>query len=308
MGYQNKVKTMTDKYRLHLSVADLLFVLTLPFWAVDAASSWYFGRFLCVSVNMIYTINLYSSVFILAFISLDRYLAVMRPTDSHVIRQTLANKAIYVAVWLPAVLLTVPDMIFARTQSKEMIFIDNEDETPQTYSTVICQRFYPKNSSIWTAVFHLQHILAGFMLPGLIILICYCIIISRLSRGVRVHALKKKVLKTTVILIVCFFFCWLPYCIGLFLDTLIVLNVVSASCKMLEVLDKFIPITEALAFFHCCLNPILYAFLGVKFKKSAKSALNISSKSSQKTTLMSKKRGAISSVSTESESSSALHS
>lgn len=306
MGYQKKVKTMTDKYRLHLSVADLLFVLTLPFWAVDAASSWYFGGFLCVSVNMIYTINLYSSVFILAFISLDRYLAVVRPTDSHVVRQMLANKVIYVAVWLPAVVLTVPDMIFARAQNKEVFFIDKEEQTED--STVICQRFYPENSRIWTAVFHFQHILVGFVLPGLVILICYCIIISRLSQGVRVHTLKKKVLKTTVILIVCFFFCWLPYCIGLFLDTLIMLDVVSAPCEMQQVLDKWIPITEALAFFHCCLNPILYAFLGVKFKKSAKSALTISSKSSQKTTLMSKKRGPISSVSTESESSSALHS
>lgn len=307
MGYQKKVKTMTDKYRLHLSVADLLFVLTLPFWAVDAASSWYFGAFMCVSVNMIYTINLYSSVFILAFISLDRYLAVVRPTDSQVTRKLLANRVIYLAVWLPAAALTVPDLVFARTQSREVYYFDKDE--PSRDSRVICQRFYPEaNSSIWTAVFHLQHILVGFVLPGLVILICYCIIISRLSQGVKVHALKKKVLKTTVILILCFFSCWLPYCIGLFLDTLIMLNVISASCEMGQVLEKWISITEALAYFHCCLNPILYAFLGVKFKKSAKSALNINSKSSQKATLMSKKRGPISSVSTESESSSALHS
>lgn len=306
MGYQKKVKTMTDKYRLHLSVADLLFVLTLPFWAVDAASSWYFGGFMCVSVNMIYTINLYSSVFILAFISLDRYLAVMRPTDSHVTRQTLANKVIYLAVWLPAAVLTVPDLVFARTQSKEVFVIGHDEQTKD--SRVICQRFYPENSNVWTAVFHLQHVLVGFMLPGLVILVCYCIIISRLSRGVRVQQLKKKVLKTTIILIVCFFSCWLPYCLGLFVDTLVMLNVVSPTCEMVQVLEKWISITEALAYFHCCLNPILYAFLGVKFKKSAKSALTISSKSSQKATLMSKKRGPISSISTESESSSALHS
>ncbi|KAK7939998.1 hypothetical protein WMY93_003324 [Mugilogobius chulae] len=87
MGYQKKVKTMTDKYRLHLSVADLLFVLTLPFWAVDAAKTWYFGSFLCVSVHVIYTVNLYSSVLILAFISLDRYLAVVRATNSQATRK-----------------------------------------------------------------------------------------------------------------------------------------------------------------------------------------------------------------------------
>ncbi|XP_056244411.1 C-X-C chemokine receptor type 4b [Seriola aureovittata] len=310
MGYQKKVKTMTDKYRLHLSVADLLFVLTLPFWAVDAAKTWYFGSFLCVSVHMIYTVNLYSSVLILAFISLDRYLAVVRATNSNATRKLLASKVIYVGVWLPAVILTVPDMVFAREQkggSSNMLFLDESMET--TESRTICQRIYPqKTSLIWTVVFRFQHILVGFILPGLVILICYCIIIAKLSQGAKGQALKKKALKTTVILILCFFSCWLPYCIGLFLDTLIMLNVVPSSCQLQQAVEKWIAITEALAYFHCCLNPILYAFLGVKFKKTARSALTASSRSSQKVTLMTKKRGPISSVSTESESSSVLSS
>lgn len=323
MGYQKKLETMTDKYRLHLSVADLLFVLTLPFWAVDAARSWYFGNFLCVSVHMIYTLNLYSSVLILAFISLDRYLAVVRykETRKHT-RKMLADKVIYLGVWLPAFLLTVPDLVFAREdglESSNISFMDYSmesssphflDESMETADfRVICQRIYPQNSRIiWKVAFHFQHILVGFILPGLVILICYCIIITKLSQGSKGQVQKKKALKTTVILIVCFFSCWLPYCIGLFLDSLIMLNVVPSSCELQQVLDKWISITEALAYFHCCLNPILYAFLGVKFKKSARSALSVSSRSSQKVTLMTKKRGAISSVSTESESSSVLSS
>ncbi|XP_071353438.1 C-X-C chemokine receptor type 4-like [Trachinotus anak] len=310
MGYQKKVKTMTDKYRLHLSVADLLFVLTLPFWAVDAAKTWYFGGFLCVSVHMIYTVNLYSSVLILAFISLDRYLAVVRATNSQATRKLLASKVIYVGVWLPAVILTVPDMVFARVQStgsSKMPFMDESMET--TDSRTICQRIYPQKDSLtWTVVFRFQHILVGFILPGLVILICYCIIIARLSQGAKGQAQKKKALKTTVILIVCFFSCWLPYCIGIFLDTLVMLDVVPSSCELQQAVEMWISITEALAYFHCCLNPILYAFLGVKFKKTARSALTASSRSSQKVTLMTKKRGPISSVSTESESSSVLSS
>lgn len=310
VGYQKKVRTMTDKYRLHLSVADLLFVLTLPFWAVDAVSNWYFGSFLCVSVHMIYSVNLYSSVLILAFISLDRYLAVVRATNSQATRKLLASRVIFVGVWLPAAILTVPDLVFARVQSSGSSNIDIIEENTETAQLrFICQRIYPeKTSLIWTAVFRFQHILVGFILPGLVILICYCIIISKLSQGVRGQVLKKKALKTTVILILCFFSCWLPYCVGIFLDTLIMLNVVPSSCELQQAVEKWISITEALAYFHCCLNPILYAFLGVKFKKSARNALTVTSRSSQKVTLMTKKRGPISSVSTESESSSVLSS
>lgn len=310
MGCQTTVKSMTDKYRLHLSVADLLFVLTLPFWAVEAASSWYFGSFLCVSVHMIYTVNLYSSVLILAFISLDRYLAVVRATNSQAKRKFLANRAIYLGVWLPAALLTVPDLVFARVPSGESSdFILIGESMEPVDPRIICQRMYPQETSLtWTVVSRFQHILVGFILPGLVILICYCIIIAKLSQGARGQTLKKKALKTTVILILCFFCCWLPYCVGIFLDTLIMLNVVPSSCELQQSVEKWISITEALAYFHCCLNPILYAFLGVKFKKSARSTLKGTSRSSQKATLMTKKRGQISSVSTESESSSVLSS
>ncbi|XP_034418099.1 C-X-C chemokine receptor type 4b [Cyclopterus lumpus] len=310
MGYQKKVKTMTDKYRLHLSVADLLFVLTLPFWAVDAAKTWYFGSFLCVSVHMIYTVNLYSSVLILAFISLDRYLAVVRATNSQATRKLLASRVIYVGVWLPAALLTVPDLVFARLQDRESSnfpFLNESIESAD--SRIVCQHIYPtEESRKWTVGFRFQHIIVGFILPGLVILICYCIIISKLSQGSKGQALKRKAVKTTIILMLCFFSCWLPYCVGIFLDNLMMLKVISSPCKLQHAVETWISITEPLAYFHCCLNPILYAFLGVKFKTSARSVLTASSRSSQKVTLMTKKRGPISSVSTESESSSVLSS
>lgn len=300
---------MTDKYRLHLSVADLLFVLTLPFWAVDAARTWYFGSFLCVSVHVIYTVNLYSSVLILAFISFDRYLAIVRATNSQATRKLLAGKLIYVGVWLPAMVLTIPDLVFARVQDASNLRLNQDESMQKEDIRIICQRIYPQESSlIWTVAFRFQHILVGFVLPGLVILICYCIIIAKLSQGSKGQVLKRKALKTTVILILCFFSCWLPYCMGIFLDTLMMLNVITQSCELQQAVEKWISVTEALAYFHCCLNPILYAFLGVKFKKSARSALMTSSSRSSQKALMTKKRGAISSVSTESESSSVLSS
>ncbi|RVE57729.1 hypothetical protein OJAV_G00202200 [Oryzias javanicus] len=310
MGYQKKVKNMTDKYRLHLSVADLLLVLTLPLWAVDAVKTWFFGGFVCVSAHVIYTVNLYSSVLILAFISLDRYLAIVRATNSQATRKLLASRVIYVGVWLPAAVLTIPDLVFARVKNvSSSSFSFRNSSVEMEYSRTICERFYPVESRVlWTVIFRFQHILVGFVLPGLVILVCYCIIIAKLSKGAKGQTLKKRALKTTVILILCFFCCWLPYCVGIFLDTLMMLNVVRTTCELQQAVDKWISITEALAYFHCCLNPILYAFLGVKFKKTARSTLTMSSKSSQKVTLMTKKRGQVSSVSTESESSSVLSS
>ncbi|MEQ2166546.1 hypothetical protein GOODEAATRI_029457, partial [Goodea atripinnis] len=119
------------------------------------------------------------------------------------------------------------------------------------------------------------HILVGFILPGLVILVCYCIMISSLSQGakgqVQKKKKKKKVLKMTVVLIVCFFSCWLPYCVGILVDTLTMLNVI---------------VSSIVAYIHCCLNPILYAFLVMKFNQTPSSMLTIisSTRWSQKAT------------------------
>uniref|UniRef100_A0A8C5M4D3 C-X-C motif chemokine receptor 4 n=2 Tax=Leptobrachium TaxID=161697 RepID=A0A8C5M4D3_9ANUR len=288
MGYQKKSRTMTDKYRLHLSVADLLFVFSLPFWSVDAAIGWYFKEFLCKAVHVIYTVNLYSSVLILAFISLDRYLAIVHATNSQGSRKLLAEKIVYAGVWLPAVLLTVPDLVFAS------VSVEN--------GNYVCDRIYPIDQrDNWTIGFRFLHITVGLVMPGLIILTCYCVIISKLSHS-KGHQ-KRKALKTTVILILAFFACWLPYYICLTIDTFMLIGIIKSDCMLENAVHKWISITEALAFFHCCLNPILYAFLGAKFKTSAQNALtSVSRGSSLK--ILSKKRTGHSSVSTESESSS----
>uniref|UniRef100_UPI003A5C8A4F Soluble cytochrome b562,C-X-C chemokine receptor type 4 n=1 Tax=Homo sapiens TaxID=9606 RepID=UPI003A5C8A4F len=263
MGYQKKLRSMTDKYRLHLSVADLLFVITLPFWAVDAVANWYFGNFLCKAVHVIYTVNLYSSVWILAFISLDRYLAIVHATNSQRPRKLLAEKVVYVGVWIPALLLTIPDFIFA-----------NVSEADDRY---ICDRFYPND--LWVVVFQFQHIMVGLILPGIVILSCYCIIISRLKSVRLLSGSREKdrnlrrITRPTVILILAFFACWLPYYIGISIDSFILLEIIKQGCEFENTVHKWISITEALAFFHCCLNPILYAFLGAKFKTSAQHAL-----------------------------------
>ncbi|KAJ8011740.1 hypothetical protein DPEC_G00061400 [Dallia pectoralis] len=299
LGCQQKARlSLTDRYRLHLSAADLLFVLALPFWAVDAAlGNWCFGAFWCVGVHVIYTVNLYGSVLILAFISLDRYMAVVKATDTSTAhtRKLLARRLVYAGAWMPAALLAIPDMVFARTQEA------GEGE-------MTCERLYPmENASLWMSLFQLQTVVMGLVLPGLVLLVCYCVIVSRLTRGpLGGQRQKRKAVKTTVALVLCFFLCWLPYCIGITVAALLRLELIPRGCLLESVLEVWIAVSEPMAYAHCCLNPLLYAFLGAGFKSSARRALTLTRTSSQKI-VPSKRTGAMTSTTTESESSS-LHS
>ena len=69
------LKTLTDTFLVHLAVADLLLLLTLPFWASAAVQGWELGNVLCKLVTALYTINFTCGMLLLACISLDRYLA-----------------------------------------------------------------------------------------------------------------------------------------------------------------------------------------------------------------------------------------
>uniref|UniRef100_A0A672I6L1 Chemokine (C-X-C motif) receptor 4a n=1 Tax=Salarias fasciatus TaxID=181472 RepID=A0A672I6L1_SALFA len=242
--------------------ADLLFVLALPFWAVDAALPT--GA---------------SDVLILAFISLTRRLpSAVCPLPRRVILTPSPTLHLLASAgaWLPAGLLAVPDLIFARTQE------GGEGST-------LCQRFYPAdNAPLWVAVFHLQLVLVGLVIPGLVLLVCYCVIVTRLTRGpLGGQRQKRRAVRTTIALVLCFFVCWLPYGAGISVDP----------CWRLEVLPRS---CSQWAFAHCCLNPLLYAFLVAGFKSSARRALTLSRASSLK---MLPRRRPGASTTTESESS-----
>lgn len=66
-----------------------------------------------------------------------------------------------------------------------------------------------------------------------------------------------------------FFFFWTPYNIVIFLQLLEFVGVIR-DCQVSRSLDYGFQVTEILSLFHCCLNPVIYFFMGEKFKKYLK--------------------------------------
>lgn len=54
--------SMTDAFVLHLSIADILLLLTLPVWAVDAGKWWSFGSVLCKLSGVLFKVGKQSSL------------------------------------------------------------------------------------------------------------------------------------------------------------------------------------------------------------------------------------------------------
>ncbi|KAF0875100.1 CCR9 protein, partial [Crocuta crocuta] len=114
--YCTRVKTMTDTFLLNLAIADLLFLVTLPFWAIAAADQWRFHTFLCKVVNSMYKMNFYSCVLLITCISVDRYIAIAQATKAQTWRQKrlVYSKMVCLAVWVLAATLCIPEILYSQ--------------------------------------------------------------------------------------------------------------------------------------------------------------------------------------------------
>ena len=79
-----KMKTVTNTYILNLAVADLAFLIGLPFLIATALlGTWSFGHAFCKLFYVLTSINWFTSVFTLTVMSADRYLAVCHPVSTN---------------------------------------------------------------------------------------------------------------------------------------------------------------------------------------------------------------------------------
>ncbi|XP_072416590.1 C-C chemokine receptor type 9-like [Chiloscyllium punctatum] len=253
--YYEKLKTVTDVYMMNLAIADLFFLCTLPFWAVDAYSEWIFGTYMCKLVNGAYTVNLYSCMLILTCISVNRYKAIVQATKMlNNGKKILHSKLVCVSIWVFAIILTLPEFILSKAYS------GLPDKT-------ICTVVYPSDfSSVIKVGVYVTQLVVGFLIPFLAMIICYSVIAKTLLQDKGFQ--KQRSLKIIVAVVVAFVICELPFNIILLMQTLQIFSEEIPSCEYTANVDYAIIVTESLAYLHCCLNPILYVFLGVKFRNS----------------------------------------
>ncbi|KAF3859776.1 hypothetical protein F7725_022175 [Dissostichus mawsoni] len=78
-----------------------------------------------------------------------------------------------------------------------------------------------------------------------------------------------RVVKLILSIVIAFFLFWAPYNLSLFLEFLMSKGLLPKECSVTASVRLSITVTESLAYTHCCLNPIIYAFVGQRFMKRA---------------------------------------
>ncbi|XP_066544266.1 C-X-C chemokine receptor type 1 [Amia ocellicauda] len=254
IGLNKHSLTPSDIYLFHLSVADTLFALTIPFWAVSTIQGWVFGDSMCKLVSLVQEINFYSSVLFLVCISIDRYLAIVRALQTRKQRQPLHSWAVCISVWLLGAVLGLPVLF-------------NEAFKPLNSDKEVCYENYdPQSGDQWRLFTRLLRHMLGFLIPLIIMLICYSITICRLLETRSFQ--KQKAMKVIVAVVIAFLLCWMPYHLTVIVDTLIRYEIIFSNCNTRNIIDLALFATQSLGLLHSCVNPVLYAFVGEKFRKN----------------------------------------
>uniref|UniRef100_A0A8C8R5F3 C-C chemokine receptor type 10 n=1 Tax=Pelusios castaneus TaxID=367368 RepID=A0A8C8R5F3_9SAUR len=249
-----QARSVTDVCLLHLAVADLLLLLTLPFAVVGMLYGSLLGTDACRTLQGLYMLNSYSGFLFLTCISVDRYVAIVQaPTACRLRPQARCYGWLAAGLaWLLSTLLALPQFVYSQTE--------------QHQDLQLCRVRFPAGISKAARVAtNLAQVTLGFVVPFLVMTSCYAGVARTLlaARSFQRH----KALRVTLALVLVFVFLQLPYSLVVVLDTANLLGSGEMSCAQSRRKDLALMVTSSLAFARCCLNPVLYAFVGVRFRK-----------------------------------------
>ncbi|KAE8279765.1 Kappa-type opioid receptor [Larimichthys crocea] len=251
-----KMKTATNIYIFNLALADALVTTTMPFQSTDyLLNTWPFGEVVCKVFISIDYYNMFTSIFTLTMMSVDRYVAVCHPVKALDFRTPNKAKMINVCIWILSSAAGIPAFVLGGTQTKSDI--------------TECALQFPEPYVYWDTVMKICVFVFAFVVPVLIITVCYSLMVLRLKSVRMLSGSREKdrnlrrITRLVVVVVAVFVVCWTPIHIFILVKALV--SVPETTTVMAAYF-----FCVALGYTNSSLNPVLYAFLHENFKRCFK--------------------------------------
>ncbi|CAG6021941.1 G-protein coupled receptor 182 [Menidia menidia] len=239
---------------INVSLSDLMVIVILPFFMMEVTMDkvWLWGHFLCKVTNLIYVVNLYSSSFFLAFMTLERYLSMTRPSSSALFPVTGRQR------WVVCGGLWVFSLFLALIENVHVDLLEWDEPG--------CYMLPEYNYTEWFVSVAFLTLFFQFLCPAAVIITCN-VLIARAVQTVPDVQGRGDVWLVHVYSLV-FVMCWLPYHLVMFLIIIDDLDPHVFSCNTVEILYFSFSVVQSLSLFHCVANPFLYNFLSKSFRNN----------------------------------------
>ncbi|XP_071015276.1 LOW QUALITY PROTEIN: N-formyl peptide receptor 2-like [Oncorhynchus clarkii lewisi] len=186
-------KTVNTTWYLSLAVSDFIFCACLPFNIINTVTmDWIFGLFMCMFISFTMFLNMFSSIFLLVFMSVDCYVMVVYPVWAQNQCTARMASAVLVLAWVISVALSIASIMFCHvTTDYTTTCFNNWDGSQNIHLIVVVSRF-----------------VSDFVLPLLLIIFCYSVITLQLRTNRMTRSSKS--FRVMTALIAMFLIGWLP--------------------------------------------------------------------------------------------------
>ncbi|XP_060625537.2 N-arachidonyl glycine receptor [Anolis sagrei] len=197
-----KKRTTITIYMMNVALLDLLFICTLPFrMHYYVTRTWFFGDILCQVLSSFTVFYPSIALWLLAFISIDRYMAVVQPKHAKKLKNTTKALIACAGLWIMTLVTTSP-----------LLFLSSDPDKITNFTTCIKMMdiIYLKEVS----VLNYSRLVFFFLIPLFIMIGCYLVVIYSLIHG-RTSKLKPKAkersIRIIVTLIIQVLVCFVPF-------------------------------------------------------------------------------------------------
>ncbi|XP_026755695.2 RYamide receptor-like [Galleria mellonella] len=266
-----RMKTVTNYFIVNLAVGDILMTLfCIPFSFVSmlVLRYWPFGAVMCKVVNYSQAVSVLVSAYTLLAISIDRYMAIMRPLRPRLGKA--AAKFVVAVVWGGALATAAPIPIVSQVQrptdwhrfcQADICLEQWEREQSEQYTcALLALQFVLPLSALVCTYARIAHVVWGGRPPGE----------AQTVRDSRMQRSKRKMIKMMVTVVAVFTVCWLP------LNVFIVLWTIHEDDESWAAWPGMPYVWFAshwLAMSHSCYNPIIYCYMNARYRRGFKQAL-----------------------------------
>ncbi|XP_066505805.1 proteinase-activated receptor 4 isoform X2 [Hoplias malabaricus] len=219
---------------------------------------WAFGENFCRMVIALFYGNIYGSVLCLTLIAVDRYVALVHPFGAKTFRSRKISVYMSLGVWIMVAIAAVP--LLTSKQTYEL----------QNLPVTTCHDVLPvsQQRSYFLPYFATLFVLC-FLLPLVVILICYSAVIRTLVAAGNRYA---HAMRVTLLVILVFVGCFLPSNVLLLLhySEFYVMKDKSEPSMYL-----YVPymISLAVSTYNSCIDPFIFYYVSEDFRQKARKVL-----------------------------------
>ncbi|XP_063300746.1 N-arachidonyl glycine receptor [Pelobates fuscus] len=197
-----KKRTTITVYMMNVALLDLIFLLFVPFFIMYYAKQyWPFGDVFCRVLGALAVFYPSVTLWLLAFISADRYMAIVQPKHIKELKNISKAMAACFGIWIMTMVTTTP-----------MLFVLEDPDKKCNFTT--CYKIFNIIHFKKNNILNFARLIFFFLIPLLIMIGCYCVIIYSLLSG-RTSRLKpkakKKSIRIIVTLVVQVLVCFVPF-------------------------------------------------------------------------------------------------